>query len=391
MTWRDPVADEDESVSPATLTDSGVIFIYETLLGRSPAKDEVAQQMSATNDWRVLLEAVVRSPEFSAVHAAAAQGAAPNTVNIWSPDLGKYTHALGTWSPDGQAVVGREGWIYLAGGSNSVLSQYDPAFALPPLWGDEWTAAVEARVNDTRTLGASLALLVVPDKLSVLNTHLPESIVLQTGPPGPKLASELGLPVIYPHAALSQVPGGAYLRTDTHLSLAGNEALASTVMEVISDPAYPVLEVGNHVTNYVSGGDLGRRFEPAIVEIMSTYASLGLATILDDNFAAVRAAGRHLGSLRVLRNEAAADPRTVVVFGDSYSVPAAHYQGLAWYLAQHFAETHFVWSPFGWDRQYVERVGASVVVCEMAERFVPRPPDVRFDVATLAANALGIC
>ena len=41
-----------------------------------------------------------------------------------------------------------------------------------------------------------------------------------------------------------------------------------------------------------------------------------------------------------------------------------------------------MWVPFGWDPDYVAEVRAEVVVCESAERFVTRPPDVRSRVAT---------
>lgn len=389
MTWHQSASHAD--IPPSALTAADVARMYETLLGRTPAHDEVAQQMAATSDWRLLLEAVTLSPEFRARHqnsVAASANRAPAVVNFWHPDLGGYSHASGTWSTDGEAVVGTEGWIYLARGTNSVLSQYEPDFALPPRWGEEWTEAVQARVSEASTLGASLAMLVVPDKLSVLDDYLPRGIALTNVPPGLRLTTELGLPILYPVAALSQVPGGAYLRTDTHLSLAGNMALASMVLGTISDPRHPVVDVSESATTYLSAGDLGRRFEPAVVEVMSAFASLGRATLTDDNLTSVQATGRHLGSRRVLRNETAEDSRTVVIFGDSYSVPTANYHGLAWFLAQHFAETHFVWSPFGWDLEYAANVGAGVVVCEMAERFVPRPPDVRFDVATLVANAV---
>lgn len=76
----------------------------------------------------------------------------------------------------------------------------------------------------------------------------------------------------------------------------------------------------------------------------------------------------------------------MVLFGDSYAFSAPHYQGLAWFLAQAFAEVHFVWIPFGWDPEYVRRVGAEVVVCEGAERFAARPPELRVDVDALGSG-----
>jgi len=134
--------------------------------------------------------------------------------------------------------------------------------------------------------------------------------------------------------------------------------------------------------------DLGSRFEPPVLEVVTTFNSFGSAVVIADNRAEVEAAGRHVGTRRVLRNAAAPDPRTAVVFGDSYAFPALHDQGTSWFLAQYFREVHFVWSPFGWDKDYVAESGAEVVVCETAERFVPRPPAVRLAVADLVRSAL---
>ena len=401
MIWKRRVADDAAPTSgvaptegtavPAGLAPEDVAGLYRSLLGRSPSTDEVASQRAATDDWRALLASIAASDEYKAAWSAGRQrgGAADQAlVNVWHPDLSRFGHPAGTWSRDGQAVMGKEGWIFLARGSNSVLDQYQSDFSLPAGWADRWADAVAVRRDEAKGLGASLVLLVVPDKVSVLSEYLPDEIVLASRPPAAALSDDLGLGVISPIAQLSRVPGGAYLRADTHLSLAGNAALAGVVLAALSGPDQPPVGAGMSTTQYVSCGDLGSRFEPPVLEVVTTFNSLGGAVVIADNHAEVEAAGRHLGTRRVLRNAAAPDPRTVVVFGDSYAFPAAHYQGTSWFLAQYFREVHFVWSPFGWDKRYVEESGAEVVVCETAERFVPRPPAVRLAVADLVRTAL---
>jgi alginate O-acetyltransferase complex protein AlgJ len=86
----------------------------------------------------------------------------------------------------------------------------------------------------------------------------------------------------------------------------------------------------------------------------------------------------------VFRNDDASDQRKVVVFGDSYGFGDDAYQGLSWFLAQVFCEVHFVWVPCGWDPDYVDSVGAELVVCQTAERFIGRVPQVSVDVRSLA-------
>ena len=49
---------------------------------------------------------------------------------------------------------------------------------------------------------------------------------------------------------------------------------------------------------------------------------------------------------------------------------------------------HFVWVPFGWDPDYVRRVGAEAVLVQGAERFVARVPHIDVDVSSLAEETL---
>ncbi len=101
------------------------------------------------------------------------------------------------------------------------------------------------------------------------------------------------------------------------------------------------------------------------------------------------AAGGHIGTTRVFRQPDAPDPRTLVVFGDSYAFGDDAYRGLSWFLAQVFAEVHFVWVPFGWDPDYLDSVGAELVVCQTAERFITRVPRRRVDARQFARDAAG--
>ena len=80
------------------------------------------------------------------------------------------------------------------------------------------------------------------------------------------------------------------------------------------------------------------------------------------------------------RNESpAVDPRTLVLFGDSY----AHFAPimLTGLLAESFREVHFVWSA-SIDWNYVEKVRPDLLVFEIAERFIVRLPDDTFDIAS---------
>ena len=367
-----------------------VHLLYRSLLGREPEPAEVSAQLAATRDWWVLLSAITASEEFRNGRPTAAVPRKDVPVNVWHPDLARWTTPPGTWSTDREAVMGRDGFAFLAEGTNSVAAQYSSTRELPEDWSARWSEVVAARRAGAAALGAVLSTLIVPDKFSVLRDALPEEIALETEPPARSLADEDAIG--YPVRELAAVPGGAYLRTDTHLSFEGNAALARWVLRdlgVDEDAADAATGLTAEVHEYLSSGDLGSRFAPPVVEVMRTYDSWCGATIVDENTPALEAAGRHVGTRRVLRNDGAPDERTAVVFGDSYAFPQKHYHGIVWYLAQHFREAHFVWVPFGWDGDYVREVGASAVLCETAERFVPRPPQVEVRVAELEAEALG--
>lgn len=366
-----------------------VQLIYRSLLGRDAEPAEVAAQLAATRDWWVLLSAVAASDEFRNGRPTAAVPRKDVPVNVWHPDLARWGTAPGTWSDDHEAIMGEDGYVFLVKGTNSVASQYSAARRLPDDWSARWAEVVATRRDEAAALGAVLSSLVVPDKFSVLRSALPDEVAPEVEPPARLLVDEHGIG--YPVDVLAAVPEGAYLRTDTHLSFEGNAALGRWVLQdlgVGGAAADAALRLNGEVHEYLSSGDLGSRFQPPIVEVMRTYRSWGRAEVVEDNREVVAGAGRHVGTRRVLRNEGAPDERCVVVFGDSYAFPQAHYHGIVWYLAQHFREAHFVWVPFGWDADYVRTVGATAVVCETAERFVPRPPEVRVVTAALEAEAL---
>jgi alginate O-acetyltransferase complex protein AlgJ len=233
--------------------------------------------------------------------------------------------------------------------------------------------------------------MVVPDKLAVYEDRYPEPL-RKVGPrPVERLLAEPDLGVLYPLAELSAtaVAEEVYLRTDTHLTFRGNELLFRSLLEPLGIAEGNVPDfTGLPLRSYPVFGDLGEKFDPRIVSIVSEPNSLAAAEIAEDNRAEIEAVGGHIGSRRVFRNQTAPDPRIAVLFGDSFGFSATYYQGVSWFMAQIFREVHFVWVPFGWDPDYVRKVGAEAVLIQGAERFVARVPHPRSEVAGLARQTL---
>jgi hypothetical protein len=374
------------------LTREQVVSVYRHVLERVPSEQEIEDQLAALGTLDDMLRVALESDEYEELWRRREMAAArtPAVVNFFHPDLAEWGLPPGTRSDDGNAIVGRGGWLFLCGGTNANLGQYVGAVEMEPTWLEEWQEVVRRRVAELKELGVASALLVVPDKLAVYEEHYPEDLTRSGPRPIERLLAVPDMPIVYPLPELRAAAASGkevYLRTDTHLTFAGNELLFSSVLaglEVERPPDFSALPL----RSYPIAGDLGVKFDPQIVSIVTEPNSLHNATIVEDNRAEIEAVNGHIGTRRVFRNGVAPDPRVAVVFGDSFGFSAAYYQGLSWFMAQEFREVHFVWVPFGWDSDYVRRVGAEAVLIQGAERFVARVPHLNVDVSSLAEETL---
>ncbi|HKG02017.1 MAG TPA: hypothetical protein VKB03_02460 [Conexibacter sp.] len=374
-----------------SLTREQVLSVYRQVLGRTPDEPEMEHQLATMPTLDAMLRVALDSDEYAARSRKLGQRRprrAADVVNVFHPELARWGHPPGTRSDDGIAIVGRDGWLFLCGGTNANLGQYVGAVQMEPTWLDGWRDVVRGREPELRALGASTALLVVPDKLAVYEQHYPEPLE-RVGPRPIERLLGAGVPVAYPLEELRAAARSddVYLRTDTHLTLRGNEVLFESVRRALGVAA-PLDLTGVPSVSYVTSGDLGAKFDPAIVNVVSNPGTLNRARVTEDNRAQIEAVGGHIGTRRVFVNDDAPDRRVAVVFGDSFGFGAEHYQGLSWFLAQVFRETHFVWVPFGWDPDYARRIGAQAVLIQAAERFVARVPRASVEVAQLARETL---
>jgi hypothetical protein len=374
------------------LTREQVVSVYRQVLGRTPNDEEIEAQLAANKTLDGMLRVALDSDEYAARlgEQGLASARSATVVNVFHPDLAAWGLQPGTRSADGIAIIGHEGWLFLCGGSNANLGQYVGEVEMEPGWLEEWQRVIEHREEEIASLGVAAALLVVPDKLAVYEQHYPEPLD-RVGPrPVERLLAVPGLPVAYPLAELRAAAASGeevYLRTDTHLTFRGNELLASSVLGALGVGEAPDFS-SLALNTYPIAGDLGVKFEPQIVSIVSEPGSLHQAEIVEDNREEIEAVDGHIGTRRVFRNERAPDRRVAVIFGDSFGFSAPYYQGISWFLAQVFREVHFVWVPFGWDAEYVRRVGAEAVLVQGAERFVARAPRLEVDVSRLAEETL---
>jgi alginate O-acetyltransferase complex protein AlgJ len=377
-------ADYKDDLSPEHIK-----AVFQEFLHRAPAPAEVAAWMR-TGSLRTFLEGVIASDEYVQRNATRAGEKQPDGafLNCWiGGPWERFARPPGDISADGLAIVGKSGHLFIYGGTNDNLVAQRGEVQLPSDWIEQWRALVAERSAAARGAGRQLVCLVVPEKVAVYADCFPQDLTARGPRPVLRLLEEGGLALVYPLQALrdARAQGDTYLLTDSHLTLHGNLHLAVAAIDALG--VSPVAAIDGVSHEFMCAGDLGCHFDPPIAEVRK-IGGPSLATIVFDNSADIAAVGAHTGTRRVFRHEHAPDQRTVVIFGDSYSIGDDGYHGLSWHLAQHFREVHFVWAPFGWDPDYLDSVAADLVVCQMAERFVVRVPSARVDVRALAEDTL---
>lgn len=291
--------------------------------------------------------------------------------------------------------VGRDGWLFLIGGTNGVLDQYRSTLAW---WWRlrAWARLVEARAARARALGIAYVHTVVPEKLSIYEDRT-DALAYDPGKsPARRLARQLlkvpaYLDLLGPMRAARDGPVPLFYRTDTHWTYDG--CLFGYRLLLRACGAVPPAGIGDRPRYETSKvRDLADKLLVKPVEagdhgVIDQHARRIFASRLVEAYeAAGQAPSLHVGAHVVYRNEMAeADPRTVVLFGDSY----AHFAPimLTGLLAETFREVHFVWSS-SLDWTYIERVRPDLLIFEIAERFMVRLPDDRFDVETCGDRLL---
>ena len=293
-------------------------------------------------------------------------------------------------SPTRETVhEGRDGWLFLIGGSNDVMERYRGS--LRQWWTLRgWTRLITARAARAARLGIRCVQFIVPEKLSVydhMTIDLPyDPARASTRRLARTLAGQAAyLDLLGPFRAARDGPAPLYLKTDTHWSAEGCLLAYRELMRVLA--AIPPADIGTRpvlVTQAVM--DLGAKLPGRPLErlVRPQIHRDAVRVAAGPRVAAFEAEGRaddlHTGAHVVYRNDnPAADPRRVVLFGDSY----AHFAPmlLTGLLAESFAEVHFVWSA-NLDWGYVERVRPDILLFELAERFLARLPSDDFDVAS---------
>lgn len=292
--------------------------------------------------------------------------------------------------------VGRDGWLFLIGGTNRVLDRYRGGLRHWLLLRS-WARLIRARARRAERLGIRCLHVIVPEKLSVYDDRTDGLRYAPTKASTRRLARLLArhpayLDLLAPLRAARNGPVPLYLRTDTHWTAHGCLLAYREIMRGLgaippADIAARPQVVSDEVMDL--GEKLRERPRERIERLMLQRDSRRIET--GPLLAAYEAEGRdrevHVGAHVVYRNDApTADPRRVVLFGDS----CAHFDPfmLTGLLAESFSEVHFIWSS-SLDWTYIERVHPDILLFEVAERFLARLPKDNFDVTVAGQRGTG--
>jgi hypothetical protein len=284
--------------------------------------------------------------------------------------------------------VGRDGWLFLVAGSNRVMDRYRGSLAQWWLLRG-WARLIEARTARAERLGIRYLQVVVPEKLSVYDQKTDGLPYEPANASTRRLARRLGrhpgyLDLLAPLRAARDGPAPLYLRTDTHWTIDGCLLAYREIMKALG--AQPPADIAARPrTDLESVMDLADKLPGRPAETIARMAIQRDAVRVETGafLAAYEAAGRanevHTGAHCIYRNDnPAADPRRLVLFGDS----CAHFAPflLTGLIAESFREVHFVWSS-SLDWAYIEAVKPDILLFELAERFLARLPVDDYDVA----------
>lgn len=273
----------------------------------------------------------------------------------------------GVLSPQGVAVAGADGYLFIGDGSNRWERQYRGDLTIDPSWLASWRSCFEARQAEANQRGLQLWNFVAPEKQVIYaDKRWPQGGVIGDARPLRQLLASLppSERLIYPQAELTaaRAQAPAFSRHNSHWSASGCCAAAAPLLAALGAEvdwstlrfAYRSLEEPQDLTRHL--------FDPPPAEPAGWIALAG--DLVFDHRPSEPGAS-FTGSSYGLHNAAASDLRSVIVFGDSYAYDA----GLTGVLSAVFTRVTFVWSKaVDWDRVAAEQ--ADLVVWESAERFL---------------------
>lgn len=284
---------------------------------------------------------------------------------------------IGQTSADQSVLIGKQGWLFISSGTNSLMEYHTGQRRLPKAKINQWHKLLSQRIKWHKDQQIEYQHIFVPNKIAVYPEYYPHKLKVEGVRPILQLKQQCGELFTYPINLFSQKKEiyRLYEKQDSHWSFWGCYFAYSSICQKLK--IVPNLEIINSpfVLNSFKG-DLGNKF--GLQEtIPQKKLNLNSRVVYDNQVIN----NCHQGSVRILKNNAISQGK-MIIFGDSFSNPGfPNYtkdKRLSARLSTLFAETlnevHFVWTPWI-DYDYIKREKPDFVLTQMAERFLVRVPN----------------
>ena len=293
---------------------------------------------------------------------------------------------------------GRDGWLFLVGGTNRVIDLYRHKSSFTTEMALAWVKLLEARNARLADLGVRYVHLPAPEKLTIMHRYFDGTLEAIENSPIRQLIAKYGdklqhmvNPVDYMTKQSENLP--LYWKTDTHWSAMGCYCAYQMLCSKLGVESNSSLLQYPHVEGEALLDLSGKMEEPTKEKAryydLSKHSKRVYANDLvqfKEKNGLINEVNLHVGSHVVFKNESeTALNHKVVLFGDSF----AEYrpQLLTGMLAETFSEVHFIWNS-SIDYLYIEQVKPDIVITELAERFMTRVPIDDLCIETFAKERL---
>jgi hypothetical protein len=278
-----------------------------------------------------------------------------------------------------------EGWIFLTGGSNYVKDYIVGGKKISDDTLKEWYDLLYRRVSYFQDKQIKFVTVFAPEKLSIYKHKTPYKVADENLPSYQLLnflQSKQGvtdhLLDLIPYLRAQSRSFKVYHKTDSHWNFHGAFCAYQLIQSFLSRAVYKGALSRPRKENW-STMDLGGKLEPPLKEKVFFYNS-------SDRFKRIWAnelvqfkerenrtndPGLHVGSHVVFENQEPLSDEVLIIFGDSFSEYRDHL--LTGLMAETYQRVHFVWG-IAVDKDIIESVKPDIVISEIAERFLVRPP-----------------